>query len=310
MSRSIGIDIGNTRIRTVVMYDEAVYGEETAAVAVNEAEKKIVACGDDALALAERVPGSVKIVYPFIGNATPDPAYAYMMMSYILKKTRSKGADVFLSVAGEQSRKTDSLYLNALKNAGDVITVDSTFAAMRGCGIKDAADSVIVNIGHSVTDIAVYYNGNAEKTLSVTHAGAEFDKAIMAYLYKQHHAKVTEQEADRIKREIGTLNAVGDGKTAYCCLRQALGLPKNMNVGAPEISSALEPVFDELADSVLDALRDLRYKPDKLILTGGGALLDGIAQSLVPLVCMPVEVAEDPQHAVIRGLCKIMEEQA
>ena len=313
MRGKIGIDVGNRFIRTVIPYDN-VYEEEPSVIAVSEGERKIVACGNEALSLAERLPGGIQLVYPFSGERIADTSYVRSMMSYILKKTHSKGSDVYLSMAGIQNERTDDIFLNALERAGDVTTIDSTLAAMYGSDIRDASDSVIINIGASTADMAVYNNGKAVRTSCVSRAGKSFDKAIMSYLYRNHHARVTAEEAEKIKCEIGTLVPSGNklvpsgSKTVeYSCLRPALGLPKKLTVSEDEIVSALEPVFDELVDSILDLVSGLQYQPDKLILTGGSANLRGLAPSLSPLVCMPVEVAAEPEHSVIRGLNKIME---
>ena len=53
-------------------------------------------------------------------------------------------------------------------------------------------------------------------------------------------------------------------------------------------------------------IRGVRPEPDKLILTGGGAALSGLATSLAPLLLIPIEIAEKPELSVIRGLEAIL----
>ncbi len=306
MSKIIGLDVGSKFIRTVVFDGELVFGEEPSAVAYNETEGKIVACGNGALSLAGRLPGGVLTVYPFKGKGMPDPAYVRALMEYFIKQTRSKGADVILSVAGTQSSATDALFIDALRYSGDVITVDSTLCAMYGSEVREAKDSLIVNIGATHTDIALYSNGKVVKTATNDFAGNKFDAAISAYLLKKYKARVTDEEAERIKIEIGSLSADIDGTLDYTCLRHVIGLPRKLSVSGDEISSALEPVFDELADSLIDILRNIPYRPDKVILTGGGAKLRGLDTALAPLLCLPIEISKEPEYAVIRGIGELM----
>ena len=55
-------------------------------------------------------------------------------------------------------------------------------------------------------------------------------------------------------------------------------------------------------------LRTLKVEPDKVILTGGGAKLDALESALAPLLCLPVEVAKEPENAVIRGIGVVLEQ--
>ncbi len=306
MGKCIGIDVGSKFIRTVIFDGEAIYGEEPSAVAVNEVEGKIVACGNAAVSLSERVPGSVKLEFPFGQGKGADPAYIRAMMDYLIKQTRSKGADVIVSMAGKQDSDTDGMFIDALRRAGDVATVDATLCAMLGSGISEAKDSLVVNIGAATVDLAVYSNGKLVKSDSCKHSGGSFDKAIAAYLFKAHKAKVSNDEAERIKKEIASLSPSIDTVIEYSCIRNALGLPRKMSVSANEISGAIESVFDDLADKMLDMLRGLPYRPDCVVLTGGGAKLDGLASALAPLLCLPVYVANEPEYAVIRGIGRLM----
>ena len=87
-------------------------------------------------------------------------------------------------------------------------------------------------------------------------------------------------------------------------MRAAFGLPKEIKLTENEISA--EPVFDELADAVIALIRTLPCEPDRIILTGGGAEMTGIAPAMAPLVGIPVTVAEKPGLAVARGLISSM----
>lgn len=89
-------------------------------------------------------------------------------------------------------------------------------------------------------------------------------------------------------------------------MRAAFGLPKEIKLTENEISAAIEPVFDELADAVIALIRTLPCEPDRIILTGGGAEMTGIAPAMAPLVGIPVTIAEKPGLAVARGLISSM----
>ena len=92
------------------------------------------------------------------------------------------------------------------------------------------------------------------------------------------------------------------------------GLPKTVSIGSPEVRRAIEaPVVQivELVRTVLDVC------PPELagdvvdrgiVLTGGGALLQGLDEVLRDETGLPVTVAEDPLTCVALGTGRALED--
>ena len=84
-------------------------------------------------------------------------------------------------------------------------------------------------------------------------------------------------------------------------------LPMSVPVSYQEIAHCLEKSVSKLESAVLQALEqtppelyaDLVQKG--VYLTGGGALLRGLAKRLSDKIQLQFHVAEDPLHAVARG---------
>ena len=84
-------------------------------------------------------------------------------------------------------------------------------------------------------------------------------------------------------------------------------LPMSVPVSYQEIAHCLEKSITKLESAVLQALEqtppelyaDLVQKG--VYLTGGGALLRGLAKRLTDKIQLQFHVAEDPLHAVARG---------
>jgi len=85
------------------------------------------------------------------------------------------------------------------------------------------------------------------------------------------------------------------------------GLPHNITVTSEEMHEALAEAAMEIVEATK---RVLEKTPPELaadiidrgiILTGGGALLDGIDQLLAKELGLPVLIAEDPMLCVARG---------
>jgi rod shape-determining protein MreB len=230
--------------------------------------------------------------------------HAKAFFSYLVKKYRLRGHDLFFALSGEQDDETEGVIVEAAQRAGirDVLAVDTAYAAAAGCQVPSVTESAVINIGASVTDMACFCRGKTVARTSCPVGGNIFDRAIASYLLKKHRLALSAEETERIKCLVGSVAPTGDKSAEAIALRSALGLPKKLVVTDKELAVALEKVFDRLADEVLRTVRPLRLEPDKIILTGGGARLHGLAESLAPIVNLPVTVAPEPEMAVIRGV--------
>jgi rod shape-determining protein MreB len=92
------------------------------------------------------------------------------------------------------------------------------------------------------------------------------------------------------------------------------GSPSAVDITAAEVYAVTLPIIRRIADAVSSMLTELAPEVagdiyDRgLILTGGGALLDGLPQYLQKQLGLAVRVAEDPRFAIVRGLSQLFEE--
>lgn len=308
MAKKFGADIGYSTVRIVTPEMEGDYRSEPAVIAISVADGNVVACGEEALSLSARVPGSVHVVRPFSGEMTPDVRYITAYFAYVMKKLKLKSASLALSFSGAHDEETESVYVKGVQKAGvrDVSVVDPVYAAAQGCEVLNVGDSAVINIGASVTDMGCFSRGKQVAYASNSFAGNAFDRAISSDIMKTHRYRPDNAEAERIKRELATLSTVGDKTVEASVMRPTMGLPKKITVSESEVSGACESVFDNLADEISDMIRSVKPEPDKIILTGGSARLSGFSSALAPLLCLPIEVAREPEGAVIRGLAALL----
>ncbi len=309
MAKKFGADIGYSKVRIILDGNDTVYSE-AAVIAVSVSDGSVVACGDGALEVNERVPGSVRLVRPFSGEMTPEAQYVTAYFSYVIKRLKMKGASLLISFSGAHDDETESVYVKALgkAGAGTVSVIDPVYAAAQGCGVLGVTDAAVINIGASVTDMACYYRSELVATASNAFAGNAFDRAIISDFIKNRRYRPSQSEAERLKLELASLSGTGD-KTLECdVIRPGMGLPKKLTVTEAEVSASCENVFENLADSISDMISLLENRPDKIILTGGSAALKGLPNALAPLMLIPIEIAPEPENAVIRGIGKMLEQ--
>ncbi len=87
-----------------------------------------------------------------------------------------------------------------------------------------------------------------------------------------------------------------------------------MDLTAGEVYTITQPVIKRIAEEVRSLLGDLSPEVagdifDRgLILTGGGAELEGLGSYLEKELSLDVRVAAEPRFAIVRGLSQLYEE--
>lgn len=177
-----------------------------------------------------------------------------------------------------------------------------------GMDIFEPSGNMVVDIGGGTTDVAVLSMGDIVTSSSIKIAGDKFDSAIIKYIKGKYKLLIGERTAEDIKIGVGTVHP--SGRVAEMDIRgrdMVSGLPLTVTITSKEIQEAL---FDSVATIVAGAKSVLERTPPELsadiidrgvILTGGGALLHGLDELLVEELHVPVLIAEDPMHCVVKG---------
>lgn len=307
MTKKIGFDIGYSTVKVITPDGE--YKSEEAVIAINPADNTVVACGREAVALNIRVPGSVKLIHPFSGEMTPDVSYVYAYFSYMLDNLKIKNCRALISFSGAHDDETENAYVKGIQNAGigTVSVIDPVYAAAQGCTTDGISNSAVINIGASVTDMGCFFMGQSVAQRSNSFAGNAFDRAVMNAVMNKYRYKMTSKEAEKAKLQLLSLTRY-EGRTVECdAIKAPYGLPKKLTLNESDIKDGCEAVFDNLCDEIIGMIRALKVEPDKIILTGGTASLDGLKEALSFLLLLPIEVCEEPQYAVIRGIKNILD---
>ena len=179
-----------------------------------------------------------------------------------------------------------------------------------GLDVQAARGNMIVDIGGGTTEIAVISLGGIVVQDSIKVAGDVLTGDIMQFMRQQHNIKVGEGTAEQIKIRVGSV------------LTKLEEEPEPMKVNGPNLMTA-HPVeatvtYQEIATCLDQSiarietgiLHVLEQTPPELYsdiveggiyLSGGGALLRGLAKRLSDKVNIQFHVAEDPLRAVARG---------
>jgi len=167
---------------------------------------------------------------------------------------------------------------------------------------------MVIDIGGGTTDVAVLSMGDIVCGETIKVAGDRFDHDIIRSIKETHKLIIGERTAQAVKTTVATVSE--DGRREQMDIRGrnlVTGLPHNITVTSEEMHEALAEAAMEIVEATK---RVLEKTPPELaadiidrgiILTGGGALLDGIDQLLAKELGLPVLIAEDPMLCVARG---------
>jgi rod shape-determining protein MreB len=143
------------------------------------------------------------------------------------------------------------------------------------------------------------------------------DEAISSYVRRNHNLLIGDGTAERIKHEVGIapMPADGVGRTVHVKGRDlVMGVPKEIQITQGQIAEALSEPVSAIVEGVRLALENTAPElaadivDQGIVLTGGGALLQGLDEVLRDETGLPVTVAEDPLTCVALGTGRALED--
>jgi len=323
-SNGIGIDLG-TANTLVYVKGKGVVINEPSVVAINQKTGQVVAVGNEAKRMLGRTPGHITTVRPLVDGVISDFEVAQEMLSYFIKRVLNNKAS-FLSrptvVIGVPSGITNvevRAVQDATKNAGagEVCIVEEPMAAAIGVRlpVHEPVGNMIVDIGGGTSDIAVISLGGIVSAKNMKIAGDRLNQDIIQYAKDEFKILLGEKTAEDVKMSIGSVIKNGEGMEAATRGRDMItGLPREVIITDSDIREAIIKSVRSLIVAVKEVLEetppelvsDIMHRG--IVMTGGGALLKGLAQMFESEIKIPVYVAEDPLTAVVRGTGIILED--
>jgi rod shape-determining protein MreB len=319
-TKLVGVDLGTSYIR-IWTYPDGLVVNEPSCLAVDQRTSKIMAAGQDALAMQGRVGDHITLYRPFQQGQLSEPESAAALLRVLLQRVLRSSyffrPTVMVSVPAGTSDGVRQATVELLYSVGarEVYTIAQPLAAAIGAGvpIADASGSFIFHLGSGVVEAAVISLGSLVEFESMTYAGNYLDQQLVLEVKKQTGLAISPESAQHLKQTIATL--LPDTQ------RSQLTTGKDSTDGSPKeltlTSSTLAKPVTNLAERYEQLLKKLlsRIPPeltvdviDKgMLLTGGQAQLSGLDQFLIARLGIPVSVVEQPELAAIRGIGTALE---
>ena len=304
-TQEIAIDLGTAN--TIIMCDDKIVIDEPSVVAISMADNKMVAVGRKAQQMIGKGGSMIRTVRPLRDRG---------MIKMIPKQARlfSPSIRMVVCIPSGSTEVEIRAVRDSSEHAGgrDVYMIYEPMAAAIGIGIdvESPEGCMIVDIGGGTTEIAVISLGGIVSNKSIKIAGDDFNQDIIEYMGRMHNLRIDEPTAERIKIQVGSaLPELEDAPEDFIVVgpNKVTALPMSVPVSYQEISHCLEKSISKIEGAILQALEST---PPELYsdivkrgiyLTGGGALLHGLARRLTDKITIPFHVADDPLHSVARG---------
>jgi rod shape-determining protein MreB and related proteins len=310
---SVAIDLGT--VNTLIWVGgRGIVLEEPSAIAVDSRTGAVVAIGSAADALAEKEPQEINVIHPLRDGVIADLDATAEMLHGFLRKARSSGGPLrrnalvcVPSGATWVERRSVAAALEARRRYS-VQLIDEPVAAAAGAGLDLAAGEggFIVDVGGGTTEVAAVAGWRVVRAESLRMAGNAMDEAIVNAARSGLGLILSQRAARQLKVELG-LTGGPDGWAEAVGLDAARRTPRLEKVPGELVATALEPVVAAIGRTVQEVLSDIPaglaedVMRGKVRLTGGGALLPGLANRIESIAEITAVVADDPLRCVVRG---------
>lgn len=324
----LAIDLGT--INTLIYAPgRGIVLNEPSAVAIHKYTGEVLAVGSEAYKMLGREPHDTEVYRPLRGGNIDNFEVAEKMLAAFISRVHgghARRSHLVIGVPGSSTTLEQRSVRDAARDAraARVDLVDEGLAAGLGAGLSfdDERAHLVVDIGGGTTNVAIIASAAVIKSVGLPAAGTAMDAAIHDYLRAKYAIEIGERTAEEIKKELGRAlraeNAASDKEAARSLevvgKDLVTGSAKVIEITSAEVGEALEPVIAEIIAGVRRVVEE--SQPDVtadiyhtgIVLTGGGALLEGMAERLQAETRLHAVVADDPLAAVALGAGRLLNE--
>lgn len=321
---SMAIDLG-TASTIIAVKGRGVVVDEPSLVAINEMTDEIVAFGLEAAEMSGREGRDVIVKAPLVGGVVADFERTKKMLAHLVRKAKTGGSNISIQAVMSMVSDVTHVEQRALHNAADeagikkVFMMEEGLAAAFGAGVlpTDKRAAAIVDIGAGTTNIAIIAKGSVVHSTSERYGSQAINEALATHLRRHRGLQVGEETTEHLKTNFSSAFLPDDISRAMEVRGRDVqtGSPAAVEVTSGEMYAIVEAIVRRIALRVKDTLTELRPEVaadiyDRgVILTGGGALLDGIDQYLRGFINLPVSIADEPRYSIVNGLVKMFDDE-
>lgn len=324
--KRIAIDLGSGVTKIYIPGCGVVLTEATC-IAVEQYEEdgekklEVKAYGDKARALSGRSAQNTRIVNPVFEGDIVYPNLAAHLLSYFLEKIeipprKAKRTEAIFIIPCGISAEIQAKYRRVAEDCGlgGAYFTPAPFAAVLGhnVAISESVPMLSVDVGYSITNIAVFSQDGIISGINVNLGGGNVDVHLIDELAENSDFKIGALTAEKLKIVVGSLLPDDNKSTVVDGREISSGAPASLFVNSDRILPILTAYIDKIIEYVRLVMQKLPPEVASAImrggvyLTGGFTKIDGLPAYIGQKLSIPVKVAEEPQLAPVIGAGTIL----
>lgn len=312
------VDLG-TANTLVAVRNHGIIINEPSLVAFTESSpgrRKLLGVGLAAQNIQDKTPGNVIFQKPVRDGVIADFDSTQSLLKHFLLDAQQKAKifrpRVVVSLPYGVTEVEKKAVIAACRQAGasKVYLIDEPMAAAIGSQIpvKEARGHMIVDIGGGTTEVAVIALADIVHCETLRLAGHRFDESIVNYFKKIKKIIISEQQAEKLKKDFGTAmpkrNIVSGKVTGR---DMDTGLNRSIDITSEDIGLAMNDCIQDIINAILNSLENTPPElvsdiiENGVVVAGGGALIRDLALRIKSEVRLEVRIADNPLTAIATG---------
>lgn len=327
MSKALGFDLGSAYTAMCIQNETNIVAIPSV-VTIDKKSDRLIASGNEAKKMIGRAPDSLNVIKPLKNGLISDADATSLLMSSLLEKAEAssvfKRTEIIVTLpfgTENEENARERAIMAAGISTFDFVYTPIAIALGAGMPIDLPNGRMVVDVGAGHTDASVISHGDVIVSSTINTAGDAMTDAIRAYVADEHGIEIGELTAEALKTKLGTLNPSAPIKSVKICGK--VRADKNSKHGdkitasalitSQELVPVLTPYADRIVENIVEALKNTPNEISAdisefgLILSGGGAMLNGLAKYLENALRIKVSMTKRPSLDAICGVLRIVE---
>ncbi|MGN0170312.1 MAG: rod shape-determining protein MreB [Lachnospiraceae bacterium] len=317
-----GVDLGTANIKMLSKGDDKVLIERNTIAIRNKTE--LYAFGDDAYAMYEKAPSIIKVSFPVVNGVIADFNNMQRLAEVFLDKhvkNHTKNCEFIVAVPTDitevEKRSFYELFFKSKMRPKSVMLCEKPIAATVGLGldVNEPTGVMVVDLGADTTEISLLSLGGLVLSDLLHIGGNHLDEAIITHIKRKFSLVIGQKTAQSLKMELASANGSDYGSQVIVGRDVISGLPVEMEISSKDVNEAITEQLNAICTSIKMILEKTPPELAKdvihsgIYLAGGSSNLHDIDKLVSQVTNINVNLCDEPDLCVVRGLNTIVSEK-